>query len=360
MQTILGYLLRDQCAYLPCSNPLASFLTRSIRSQKSGSGLPRSEYWDHTEKVPTPDGDWFHVDTKYCDKPNAPTVLLCHGLESSAGSRLAQEMADCFVAAGTHCSCLNFRGCSGEPNDTIGGYHLGFTDDLKYYMQFMQERGLTTNGLFLSGYSLGANVVLKCLGELGEDASTKWNIQGAAVACAPLDQMQNSRVLAQPGINLYIYSRNLLNGLQKRAREQLLQFCDGDENTSKFDYPRAMSAKTISDFDDAFIAPIYGFEDCWDYYRQTSSLHYLDRITVPTLMVNAKDDPFMDPAVWPTEKSAEYGGTAPLKMVREETGGHLGFTFHLVDDNDNRLKGSSPSWGSVELGRFIEHLQSFG
>lgn len=217
---------------------------------------------------------------------------------------------------------------------------------------------MTRHRVYLSGFSLGANVVLKCLGELGE-AAYDYNICGASALCAPLDQERNAAALARPGINRLVYTNNLLQQLKKRAMEQLELHCNGDTDTDKFDFQRAMAAKTITEFDDAFHPKIYGFDDCWDYYRKTSSIHFMENIAVPTLVLNAKDDPFMDTAVWPVEKSCEFGGRAPLKMVRTEHGGHLGFCFHrvsddvqLADNNDDRL----PSWASLEQARFLAHV----
>ena len=136
---------------------------------------------------------------------------------------------------------------------------------------------------------MGANAALKALGEMGEDALDKYNIRGAALLCTPFDQEKNSRALAEPGINRMIYTNGLLEKLKMKAEEKLNDFCDGDPDTSKFDFKRAMEAETIAVFDDAFIAPIYNFEDCWDYYRKTSSIHYMEDVAVPTYSINAFD-----------------------------------------------------------------------
>ena len=128
--------------------------------------------------------------------------------------------------------------------------------------------------------------------------------------------------------------------------------------TNAFDYPRTMSATSIADFDDAFIAPVYGFESNIDYYRQSSCLYFLDGIAVPTLIVNAGDDPFFDPEFFPWDKSVDGAGQAPIKMVRTEHGGHLGFLFHRPSELE--IQEGWPrasSWMPHELGRFIRHVQ---
>jgi predicted alpha/beta-fold hydrolase len=433
VQTIGGFFVRRICPYVPSANnesggggdsggggggDVAAFrmvaraLIRSSRSKSSkskGGGLDSEadSFWDHRERIETPDGDWFHADTKYVNGEHntvntaaaaaaaaaAPTVILLHGLESNSNSTLSTEMAQAFLARGMNTVCLNFRGCSGTPNDQPGGYHLGFTDDLKQYLQILRERrrrrqnnsdnatstsNSNSNGrLYLTGFSLGANVVLKCLGELGTSAVTDYNIYGAAVSCAPLDQQQNSIKLALPGINRFIYTDQLLQGLKARAVIQLERFHDGNADTDAFDYPAAMAAETITEFDDAFIAPVYGFDSASDYYAKTSSIHFLDALAVPTMILNAEDDPFLDAAVWPVHKSREHGGKAPLKMVRTAHGGHLGFCWHRVDETDadaemllQHIKDSDdnmsqrqrqpppPSWASAEQARFLAHVES--
>ena len=361
-QTILGFLLRGStAAYLPQDNPLPhliSGIASSVQQANNNNNNNQDKFWDMRERVETPDGDWFHADTKFVSKnaETAPTVLLCHGLESSSESILSQEMATAYNHAGMNCVCVNFRACTG-PNDTLGAYHLGFTDDLRHYLAIMKQQRPHSR-IYLSGFSLGANVILKCLGELGQDALHEYNIHGAAALCAPLDQVSNAPALAREGINRWVYSNSLLRSLKRQARWQFDKFCSGDENTDKFDWQKVINAKTITEFDDGYIAPIYGFDSCWDYYQKTSSIHFLEDITVPTLILNAADDPFFDPNVWPLEKSFEYGGKSPVKMVRTDIGGHLGFCFHKVDPDDERLINKTPSWASMEASRFLIHIES--
>jgi len=259
-------------------------------------------------------------------------------------------------------TCLNFRGCSGEPNDTLGGYHLGFTDDLRQYLELQvlqqqrEEQEPPTTKLYLAGFSLGANAVLKCLGELGTDAIHRYNIRGGMALCVPLDATVNAPFLGKPGFNQIVYCQNLLRTLKTRAHYQLERFCDNDVTTTKFDYEACMNAKTITEFDDAFVAPVYGYKDAYDYYQQTSSIYYLDTIAVPTLVLNSKDDPFMDPGFCPIEKTRESGdGKAPIQMVYTKHGGHLGYLFHRPNRGEVI---PDTSWASTELGRFLHHIHT--
>ena len=361
VQSILGFFLRETCAYVPRNESPLDFFQRIQNGFKmSSKETDNASFWDRRERIETHDGDWFHVDYKDSTATMttvSPTVFLLHGLQSSSYGNLAVEMTRAYIEAGMNVAALNFRGCSKDaegnnlPNDTLGAYHLGFTKDLLQFMEIFHQREPNTP-IYLSGFSLGANVVLKCLGDLGEHAAD-WNIQGAAVLCAPLDQIMNAPVLARPfSIQRYVYTDGLLKSLKKMALSQLERLNAFD----KVSVELISSAETISEFDDAFIAPIYGFQDCWDYYRQTSSIHVVDRIAVPTLVVNAKDDPFFDNNVWPTHLSCENGGPSPLKMVHFRSGGHLGFVFHQVESDDERIGSTTPSFGSYNAARFLEHV----
>jgi uncharacterized protein len=374
-----------------------------LRSSSGGSttegDTKKPTFWDHRERIDTPDGDFFHADTKYATAPGAncdaggtssaardshggaPTVILLHGLGSSSGSPTVHDMARAYTDRGMDVVCLNFRGCSGVPNDTLGAYHLGFTDDVKLYLTLLRTRRRQTTAaasaapVYLSGFSLGANVVLKCLGELGESAAQEFDVAGAAVLCAPFDQTKNARCLVDDPFNRLVYTANILKNLKEQTRTQLKHLYNNDPDaTDRFDYRACMAAKTIMEYENASIAPIYGFDDCWDYYRKTSCIHYMDRIRVPTMVLNAEDDPFFDPSVWPVQLSTERGGPAPLKMVRTRYGGHVGYWFHqqahpskVDDDVDSSSSSSLPlqqqppvaSWPATEMGRFLAHVQSF-
>jgi predicted alpha/beta-fold hydrolase len=399
VQSILGFYLRESCGYVPRGDYAslvrqALFGGRGIGSKMFASKrkVPTGEegwFWDHREQVDTPDGDWFHADTKYCASSqkdfrraadgdcnhhlDSPTVILLHGLCSSSNSSLAMDIATAVTQKGMNCICLNFRGCSGAMNSKLGGYHLGFTDDLHHYLQLLHRKhqknlsqlqssnsSVSTSlpSYYLVGYSLGANVVLKCLGELGSQAAAAYRVGGAVALCAPLDQTRNAPVLAQRGGMEELYTRNLLNALQPMAREQLRRFCDDDPDTSRFDYHGVVNARTITDFDDAFIAPVYGFKNAHDYYTKTSSVSVLKDVRVPTLILNAEDDPFLDTGVWPeAEHCCSMNSESWIRMVRTEHGGHLGFCFHQCDESDDHdSRERRPSWASREAARFLNHV----
>lgn len=261
------------------------------------------------------------------------------------------DMANAYHDLELDIACLNFRGCSGEPNDKLGFYHLGFTDDLIHFLD-LQDCS-QHQPLYLSSFSLGCNMMIKALGDLKADAIKRYNIQGAAFFCSPFDATRHYKRLWEPGINSSIYANSLLNSLKNKAQLQLERVCANDPDTIKFDYRGAMEAKTIYDFENAYIAPVYGFDDTLDYLSKTAPIHVAEDVAVPTLILNGADDPFFDTTYQPKEISCEHGGRAPMKMVYHPKGGHCGFLFHQLEQDEEL---PSNSWGPAEMKRFIQHV----
>eukprot|EP00577_Skeletonema_sp_RCC1716_P015038 CAMPEP_0113373022 /NCGR_PEP_ID=MMETSP0013_2-20120614/842_1 /TAXON_ID=2843 ORGANISM="Skeletonema costatum, Strain 1716" /NCGR_SAMPLE_ID=MMETSP0013_2 /ASSEMBLY_ACC=CAM_ASM_000158 /LENGTH=450 /DNA_ID=CAMNT_0000254945 /DNA_START=122 /DNA_END=1470 /DNA_ORIENTATION=+ /assembly_acc=CAM_ASM_000158 len=361
LQTIGGVFLRKNldCAYVKegvggITNVLQAVASIALPSSTKLMGDEAlgddstSTFWDERQRITSCcSQDFFSVDIKYASERKTTLqsvesnglVVLIHGLESNSNSSLSTDMAAAYLNDGLDVVCINFRGCCGSPNDTIGGYHLGFTDDLKHFLKIIsnlwdEDELFEKRPIYLSGFSLGANVVTKCLGELGEAALTLYNIHGAAVCGAPFDCERNIKYFESPGFNRAVYSQNFLKTLKKRAQEQLDQHCDGDPNTTAFDYQRAMAATTVAEVENAFIAPIYGFRDNIDYYRCTSCYYYLPGVAVPLYIINAQDDPFFDPEFYPIEETVDGGSLAPVKLLRTKHGGHLGYLFHQLEENE--------------------------
>ena len=351
---------------------------RSSSSTKLSLNPDQEGFYDERQRFETPDGDFFDVDFKYRDMlSREPSykgmVIVLHGLQSNSQSSLSVDMATAYINQGFDVACMNFRGCSGEMNRKMGGYHLGFTEDLKQFLRHLKverEAKITHSDdsslsasfppLFLSGFSLGSNVVLKCLGELGETAHRDYNIYGAAVCGAPFDQERNINFVQAPGFNRLVYMNFLLKSLKDRSLQQMELFQNSEE-WKKVDSEKVANAETIADIENAVLAPIYGFQDNIDYYRQNSCLQFLNDIVVPTFIVNAADDPFFDPDpdAFPWDKSSDYDETSPIRMVRTAHGGHLGFMFHQAADTsakeslaDGELE-ERASWMPSELSRFL-------
>lgn len=358
LQTILSVFLRMEpdCDYVTSPNDTLQTMVKKLSNSKSSLPPLGETYWDKRERIETPDGDWFHVDSKLqpSEKASNGLMIIMHGLESNSESNLSVDMARAYFDLGLDVSCIIFRSCSGQINDTPGAYHVGFTQDVKQYLDTVTSEG-ADRPIYLSGFSLGGNAMIKTLGELQAEAIDKYNIRGAVAFCPPLDCEKNSVVLAGGGVNRIAYTNTLLKSLKQKAQENLDRYYDGDEEACIFDYQGAVNCKTIFEFDDAFIAPIYGFDSAVDYYQKCSSIYFLETVAVPLMVLNAKDDPFTDPSVWPIEKTREYGGKSPAKLVFSDYGGHCGFMFHQPGDEEKQpLPGVS--WGPAEMARFIRHV----
>lgn len=358
-QTIAGLYLRQnkEFCHIPPETTSIVFYAFQRWGQLLQTVLQHDEgqtgsWWDHRQRVDTPDGDFFHVDYKYQDEQASSQgmVVIVHGLQASSNSTSSIDMAQAFLNQGLDAACVNFRGCSGVPNDRLPAYHMGFTDDLIYFLELL-NRNKAAPPLFLSGFSLGATVVLKCLGELGSRAPNDLNVKGAAVCCVPFDNERNVNFMQAPGFNRAVYNPFLLDSLKKTYVDQLERLPEAPE-AEMVDSALLDQAKLVSDFDDVVIAPLFGFDDGIDYYRKTSCLNYLDTICVPTHVLHAADDPFFDPEVFPYDATTDARKDSPLKMTRAENGGHLGFLFYQGEDpRVDRQVSFFPS----ELARFIRH-----
>jgi predicted alpha/beta-fold hydrolase len=241
---------------------------------------------------------------------------------------LMQSAAD----AGWHCCVLHFRDCGDYRNRLPRRYHAGETNDIRYFLSVLPKLGVT-GPVVASGYSLGGNVLLKYLGEAGPESPLK----AATAVCVPLDLYKCSEAL-NIGFSK-LYQRYLLKNMKQAVARKF------NRHTAAFDWERAMRARTFGEFDDAVTAPLHGFRDVGDYYDRSSSVHYLAGIHVPTLIVNAADDPFMTPGVLPHRDRL----SACVSLEIAEAGGHVGF-----------IEGGSPWRPSFYLPRRqIEFLRTY-
>ena len=220
LQTIGGLFLGDHtdCAYITdVGATIRAVLQRAVRGKDQ-----EDWFYDERHRIDTPDGDFFHVDYKYGS--NEGTIVLLHGLQSNSNSSLCIDLATAYHhRLNMNVACVNFRGCSGVPNDTIGGYHSGFTDDLKFFLSHLKETGHSSRDkpVYVSGVFLGVNVVVNALGELGQDAYEKYQVRGAALAGIPFDHERNSSFTYVPGLSRSVYSGSFVRSLQDRTKDQL-------------------------------------------------------------------------------------------------------------------------------------------
>jgi predicted alpha/beta-fold hydrolase len=269
----------------------------------------------HRERITTPDHDFIDID--YCGTSTQPLVILLHGLTGSSQSGYIKGLQLALFKQGLRSAAINFRGCSGQANNRARCYHSGETGDIHFLYQTLRQREPDTP-IAAVGFSLGGNVLLKWLGEQGGNV----NLFAAVAVSVPL--------------LLGICATKLDIGFSKRYRSRLLkelkaymhnklQHLDSIGHTKDAMKVRELGdLSTINSFwqyDDRVVAKLHGFQDVHDYYQRASSRQYLKSITVPTLLVQAVDDPFMTSEVLPG-----LDEISPLVQLEfTPHGGHVGF-----------------------------------
>jgi hypothetical protein len=291
-------------------------------------------------RLDTPDNDFIDMDFADADGYSweqlgdaAPILLLLHGLEGCARKGYAGELYNAAIKAGYRPVGMNFRSCSGEMNCQPRFYHMGETEDVGFVHQWLEAHYLNVP-IIIAGVSLGANVMLKYLGENSLSMSPRVK---AAVAISPPFIATNKQPLNENRIGR-IYGRYLLRKLQTKTRlkAHLIHRTDADPY-------RALQAKTLREFDEAITAPLHGFVDAQDYYAKSHSINFIGEICVPTLLIRALDDPFFNRDI-PMDK---INTNDCLYPAFTEYGGHVGFMEGLPYLNYS-------NWAQRQSIRFFE------
>ncbi len=267
----------------------------------------RRERWD------TPDGDFIDIDwlqTRESAKAK-PLVVLFHGLEGDSRSHYALALMNALQTAGWRGAVVHFRGCGGAPNRLPRAYHSGDSTEIDWVLRrFKHDHA--TGPLFTVGVSLGGNALLKWLGERRAEAGNI--VTAAAAVSAPVDLMAAGDALGN-GFNLF-YAHNFLATMKHKTLAKLERFHD------LCDRKHLLAARTLREFDNLVTAPLHGFRDTDDYWTRASSKPLLKDIAVPTLMINARNDPFLPARALPSPQDV-----APcVTLEQPEQGGHVGFT----------------------------------
>ncbi len=263
------------------------------------------------ERIELPDGDYVDIDWSYPPKKTVSTkvTLLVHGLEGDAQRPYITGMAKLLNNNGYDVAALNFRGCSGFQNRLYRSYHSGHTEDIKHIIYLLINRSYTHIDLY--GVSLGANAMLKYL---GEQNTIPKEIKAASCIGVPIDLKASLEQLVKP--KNIIYRTSFLIHLRAKYRKKIKEF--PDLATSKI-YRTIKSLKT---FDDVYTAPAHGFIDALDYYEKASSYRFLSSINIPTLILNAKNDSFLHGHCYPIKQAKENPN---LFLEMPDHGGHVGF-----------------------------------
>ncbi|MCO5207343.1 MAG: alpha/beta fold hydrolase [Anaerolineae bacterium] len=316
------------------SNPHAQTIAAYYLRSEKGVAFRR-------ERMETPDGDFVLLD--YADVPGhtwrdlgtaAPIALLLHGLEGHARRGYICETVKHLAQHGIRSVGLNFRSCGGEMNRLGRSYHIGFTDDVTLVLDRLHAR-YPAVAFGVVGFSLGGNVLLKYLGEQGERASGR--IAAAVAVSNPFDIAAGIDVFSNGSGRRY--AQRFLKELRAKA------LAKADLIGAVVDLEQVAAAQTVTAFDDACTAPLWGFENARDYYDRSSCIRYLPAIRVPTLLLRALDDPLMALDV-PFQLVHDQPWLVPGFTTR---GGHLGFVAGSVP-----WRGAF--WAERQAARFLAAL----
>ncbi|MEM7145226.1 MAG: alpha/beta fold hydrolase [Verrucomicrobiota bacterium] len=287
------------------------------------------------ERLELADGDFLDLDWGEVEGDRKGLVVISHGLEGDSRQAYVQGMARAMEGRGWDVLAWNFRGCSGEPNRLARSYHSGVTEDLDAVLRHVWAETCYER-VALIGFSLGGNVVLKYLGEVGGGVDER--ICGAVTFSVPCDLASSAECLAAWGQRVYM--RRFLSRLTGKIRGKMISH-PGEVKDAGLD---AMG--NFYDFDGAYTAPLHGFAGAEDYWERCSSRRVLGDIRVPTLLVNAADDPFLGERCYPVE---EAEASDWFWFEGPQRGGHVGFV--------PRDRGGV-YWSEIRAGEFLDEVRA--
>ncbi|RYY17948.1 MAG: alpha/beta fold hydrolase [Cytophagaceae bacterium] len=263
------------------------------------------------ERLELPDGDFVNLDWALAGPaPGRCLGIISHGLEGDSNRPYVRGMARAFVRAGLDALAWNYRGCGGEPNRLPRAYHLGDTADLAAVVQHAIGAGYEE--IFLTGFSAGGNVTLKYLGEAPGQVPPQ--VKRAAVFSVPTDLKAGSENISRWQNRVYLY--RFMNSLRRKMRDKAAQL------PGHFDLTGLDELRDFPQFDDRYTAPMHGFASANAYYEHAASGRYLGGIRIPTLLVNALNDPLLPPSCFPRREAA---ASPYLYLETPAAGGHVGF-----------------------------------
>lgn len=252
-----------------------------------------------------------------------PTIIIWHGIEGSSASTYMLSTAHKAFQAGLNVVRMNLRTCGGTEHLTSSIYHGGLTDDLRAVVkELIEQDGLSR--IFLAGFSLGGNMVLKLAGEYGENPPPE--ILGVCVVSPSVDLGASTDLIMKR--SNWLYHQDFVRRLKQRTRRKHKLFPE------LYDVSGLGRVRTIKDFDEHFTARAHGFTGADDYYFRASSLRVIDQIRIPTLIVHAQDDPFIpfaplrDPAV---------ANNPYILLLDLKHGGHVAFISDDAKDDADRF-----------------------
>ena len=303
------------CCALPFHMPVIPSRFQPPRFLRNGHAqtilpvvLPRAVRLEfERERLELPDGDFLDLD--WARGGSTRLAILTHGLEGCSTQNYIRGLAATLLANGWDVLAWNFRGCSGEPNRLLRAYHSGETGDLAAVVAHGVAEGY--NRVALIGFSLGGNVVLKYLGEAAPHPA----VHSAVAISAPVDLAACARKLDQRWSNR-LYLRRFLVSLAGKIEAKARLYPD------RLDARGVRRIGSFQEFDDRYTGPMHGFRDAADYWARASARQFLHRISVPTLLLQPRNDPFLAPEAYPWP---EAEASASVFLEAPESGGHVGF-----------------------------------
>jgi uncharacterized protein len=261
------------------------------------------------QRIETPDADFLDLD--YSTVGARRAAIVSHGLEGDTSRPYVLGMVRALNRQGWDAVAWNFRGCSGESNRHLRLYHSGDTEDLHTVVTHVLASGRYSQ-LALIGFSMGGNITLKYLGDRGPTVASQ--IVCAVVFSVPCDLTSAAQAMDRPANAIYM--QRFLRMLHHKIRLKMQMF------PGAIDDHGYGNIRSFKEFDDRYTAPLHGFENAEEYWRWASSKPVLAGITIPTLVVDAADDPFLAPACHPIEAARMNPG---LFLEIPAYGGHVGF-----------------------------------
>ena len=305
-----------------------------------------SAFWPRHFQLPKAEQRLFRVDPwsqllAHCHwqpgkAKNVPVVIIVHGLEGSSDSNYMKGIAEKAFARGFHAIRMNQRNCGGSEKLTPTLYNSGMSND---YRAVLEELAMVDGfeQIFFVGYSMGGNLVLKMVGELGDSAPAA--LRGICAVCPALDLAACADALERK--DNFFYQRHFVNNLMARYAKKQKLFPD------RYSANGFGPVRTIREFDDVITAPNFGYRDAQEYYEAASAKQVLDKIKVPTLLITSEDDPFVPYvsflALKPERNSA-------VRFVATRHGGHCGFI--------SRHGGEERFWAEQRIVDFCEEVKS--
>ena len=259
------------------------------------------------KRIETLDDDFLDID--FIENGSKKIVILCHGLEGSSDSKYIQATAKLLSLNGYSVAAMNYRFCSGEINRQLVTYHSGKTDDLHTVINFVLPN---YDSVYLVGFSLGGNLIIKYNGDGLFSLSPK--IKANVAISVPVDLMGSSISLKR--CENVLYRWRFLRTLSKKMHLKHQQF------PNELDVVPLKKVKNLTDFDNFFTSKINGFKDAEDYYLKASSKQFIPNISIPTLLINALDDPFLSDSCFPIREAKENSN---FFLMTPFYGGHVGF-----------------------------------